>query len=80
MSISSDDKMLEKLNQILKVLATQVGTGKNTGERVHLLKVAGLDNQTVAEILEISPDAVRALESQQKSKRRKPKQNRDSNK
>jgi hypothetical protein len=64
MAKSKEDEIIEKLDLILKVLAIQVGGDKNTGERVHLLRVAGLDNNTIAEVLETSPNVVRALASQ----------------
>lgn len=67
---TNEEKILKKLDQILKVLAIQIGTERNTGERVHLLKIAGLDNQTISELLEISSNTVKVLASQQKTKRR----------
>lgn len=71
MVLSKEEKILEKLDQILKVLAIQVGNDRSTGERVHLLKTAGLDNKTIAEVLNTSTNIVRALDSQYKTKRRK---------
>jgi hypothetical protein len=70
-AISNEEKILEKLDKILKVLAIQIGAGRNMGERVHLLKIAGLDNQTISELLEIPSNTVKVLASQQKAKRRK---------
>jgi hypothetical protein len=57
MALSNDEKILERLDQILKVLAIQVGNDKSAGERVHLLRIAGLDYKTIAEILETKPFA-----------------------
>jgi hypothetical protein len=71
MAVSNEEKILEKLNQILKVLAIQIGAERNMGERVRLLKIVGLDNQTIAELLEIPSNSVKVLASQQKAKRRK---------
>ncbi len=68
---TNEEIIIEKLDQILKVLAIEVANDKNTGERVHLLKIAGLDNQTIADILETSPNTVKALASQHKAKRSK---------
>jgi hypothetical protein len=68
---TNEEKILEKLDQILKILAIQIGIERNMGERVHLLKIAGLDNQTISELLEISSNTVKVLASQQKAKRRK---------
>jgi DNA-binding NarL/FixJ family response regulator len=71
MAISNEEKILERLDQILKVLAIQLGNDKSAGERVHLLRTAGLDNKTIAEILETSAETVRALASQYKTRRGK---------
>jgi len=71
MAISNEEKMLERLDQILKVLAIQLGDDKNAGERVHLLRIAGLDYKTIAEILETKVETVRVLASQYKTKRGK---------
>lgn len=68
---SNEEIIIEKLDQILKVIAIQIANDKNTGERVHLLKVAGLDNQTIADILETSVNTVKVLASQHKAKRNK---------
>ncbi len=69
MPLSFEERTEEKLDQILKVLAIQVGSDKSTGERVHLLKVAGLDNKSIAEVLETSVNTVKVLASQYKTKR-----------
>ena len=71
MERSNEDKILDKLDLILKVLAIEVGADKNTGERVHLLRVAGLDNRTIADVLETSPNVVKVLASQYKSRKTK---------
>jgi DNA-directed RNA polymerase specialized sigma24 family protein len=71
MPLSNEEKILEKLEQILKVLAIQIGNDKSAGERVHLLRIAGLDYKTIAEILETKTETVRVLASQYKVKRGK---------
>jgi DNA-directed RNA polymerase specialized sigma24 family protein len=71
MEISNEEKILERLDQILKVLAIQIGSDKSAGERVHLLRIAGLDYKTIAEILETRAETVRVLASQYKAKRGK---------
>lgn len=71
MPLSIEEKILEKLEQILKVLAIQIGSDKSAGERVHLLRIAGLDYKTIAEILETRVETVRVLASQYKAKREK---------
>jgi hypothetical protein len=71
MPLSIEEKILEKLEQILKVLAIQIGSDKSPGERVHLLRIAGLDYKTIAEILETRVETVRVLASQYKAKKEK---------
>jgi len=66
-----EDKVLERLDQILKVLAIQVGADKTVSERVHLLRIAGVDYRTIADILETKIETVRVLASQFKAKRRR---------
>jgi hypothetical protein len=63
MALSTEQKILEKLDQILKVLAIEIGEGLSLTERVRLLKTAGLDNQTMADVLNTTPATIRALSS-----------------
>jgi DNA-binding CsgD family transcriptional regulator len=63
MPLSTDEKILQRLDLILKVLAIQVGEGISVTERARLLKVAGLDNQTIAEVLNTTPGTIRSLTS-----------------
>ncbi len=63
MAKSIDERILEKLDLILKVLSLQVAAEKSTTERVRLLKLAGLDNQTIATVLNTTTGTVRALAS-----------------
>jgi hypothetical protein len=53
--------ILERLDQILKVLAIRVGEDLSLTERVYLLKTAGIDNQTIADVLNTTPATVRSL-------------------
>jgi DNA-binding NarL/FixJ family response regulator len=66
MSKSSEKQIVEKLDQILKVLSIQAGTDMGLTERARLLKLAGLDNQTIAEVLNVSVTTVRILTSNRK--------------
>ncbi len=70
---STDEQILEKLDQILRVLSIQVGTDKSLTERARILKLAGLENQAIADVLNISIESVRTLTSnlRPKTKRRK---------
>jgi DNA-binding CsgD family transcriptional regulator len=63
MAKSVEEKMLERLDQILRVLSIQVGEDKSITERARLLKIAGLDNKTIAVVLNTTPATVRTLTS-----------------
>lgn len=71
MSKSPDKQIVDKLDQILKILSIQVGSDMGLTERARLLKLAGLDNQTIAEVLNVSVGTVRALTSNLRVKTRK---------
>jgi DNA-binding CsgD family transcriptional regulator len=58
-----DDPVVEKLDQILRVLALQVGVGETLTERIKLLKLAGMENQVIADVLNTSVQTVRTLAS-----------------
>lgn len=60
---STEDAVLDRLDQILRVLALQVAADKSITERARLLKLAGLDNRTIAEVLNTSDATVRTLTS-----------------
>ncbi len=70
MAVTTDDRILEKLDLILKVVSLQVGADKSLTERVRLLKLAGLDNTTIAEVLNTTSATVRALGSNLRKVRR----------
>ena len=58
---ASDEKVIELLELILRVQAIQAAAGKGITEGARLLKLAGLDNQTIADVLNTSPATVRTL-------------------
>ncbi len=58
---ATDPQVIEILTQILKVEAIQAASNKSVTEGARLLKLAGLDNQTIAEVLNTSPATVRTL-------------------
>ena len=60
---STDDRILELLDRILRVLASQAAQNKSVTEGARLLKLAGLDNRTIADVLNTSPEVVRTLTS-----------------
>ena len=71
MSLPTDQAILEKLDTILKVLALQVASDKSITERARLLKMAGLDNRRIAEVLNTTPLAVSVMTANLRTKRKK---------
>ena len=70
MSLPTDQAILEKLDTILKVLALQVASDKSITERARLLKMAGLDNRRIAEVLNTTPLAVSVMTANLRTKRK----------
>ena len=68
MAISTEDKILERLDQIVKILALQVASDKSVTDGARSLKLAGLDNKTIAEVLNTTDAVVRTLTSNLRSK------------
>jgi len=64
------ERVVELLEQILRVQAIQVASGKGVTEAARLLKLADLDNQTIAEVLNTTPATVRAVTSNLRTARR----------
>jgi DNA-binding NarL/FixJ family response regulator len=71
-TISNEERLLaelnEKLDVLIKVVSIQVGAEKSTTERARLLKMAGVDNQTIADVLNTSVAVVRTLTSNLRKK------------
>jgi 3-hydroxyisobutyrate dehydrogenase-like beta-hydroxyacid dehydrogenase len=61
MAKSTDDQMIDLLNQILRVQAIQAVGSLSITEGARLLKIAGLDNQTISEVLNTSAATVRTV-------------------
>jgi hypothetical protein len=61
MATADDERIIELLEQILRVTALQVASDKSMTERARLLKTAGLDNQTIARVLNTSSAVIRTL-------------------
>lgn len=59
------------LNQILRVLSLQVASERSVTEGARALKLAGLDNQTIAEVLNTSAGTVRTLTSNLRVRRQR---------
>lgn len=68
---SAEKKILETLDKILRALSLQIAPEKSITERVRLLKLAGIDNKTIAKVLNISQASVRALASQSRKRTKK---------
>jgi DNA-binding NarL/FixJ family response regulator len=68
---STNEQILEKLDQILRVLSIQVGSDKSLTERARMLKLAGLENQAIANVLNTSIATIRTLTSNLRTKPRK---------
>ncbi len=64
--MNNEDQIIEKLDQILKVLSIQVGADKSVTERAWLLKIAGVDNLTIAKVLNTDVKTIRTLISRSK--------------
>lgn len=65
---SNDEMILDLLEKILRVLALQLGSEKSITERAGLLKIAGLDNRTIADILGTTDATIRALTTNLRAK------------
>jgi len=61
MSKSTEAQIVEKLAQILKVLSIQAGSDMGLTERARLLKLAGLNNKTIANVMNVSVETVKTL-------------------
>jgi DNA-binding CsgD family transcriptional regulator len=61
MPTSNDEQVVALLTQILRVQAIQAASSKSVTEGARLLKLAGLDNQTIADVLNTSAATVRTL-------------------
>lgn len=68
--MKADEQIIELLTQILKVEAIQAASNKSITEGARLLKTAGLDNQTIAEVLNTSAATVRSLTANLRTRHR----------
>lgn len=69
--MNDNEKIINLLEKLLKVTGLQVGAEKSITERARLLKFAGLDNKTIAEILNTSPLTISVLTSNLRKKNKK---------
>ena len=63
MAATTEKQVVALLEKILKVQAIQVASGKGITEAARLLKLADLDNQTIADVLNTTSATVRAVTS-----------------
>lgn len=68
MARTTEEKILDTLDKILRVVSLQVAADKSVTERASLLKLAGLDNQTIASVLNTSTKTIRTLLSRTRSR------------
>lgn len=66
---ASEERVVELLEKILRVQALQAAQGKGITEGARLLKLAGLDNQTIADVLNTSSATVRTVTANLRSRR-----------
>ena len=69
--MNDNEKIIDLLEKLLKVAGLQVGAEKSITERARLLKFAGLDNKTIADILNTSPLTISVLTSNLRKKSKK---------
>jgi hypothetical protein len=68
---SREQEITDLLTKILRVLALQVSSSSSVTEGARALKLAGLDNQMVAEVLNTSPATVRTLTANLRTRNRR---------
>lgn len=61
---SAEEQIIDKLDKILRVLSLQVGMDKSITETAKLLKGVGIDNKTIASVLNTTEATIRAVLSQ----------------
>jgi DNA-binding CsgD family transcriptional regulator len=68
--VSKEDEIISLLTQILKVIAIQAAKDLSITEGARSLKFAGLDNQTIADVLNTSPATIRTVTANLRKKGR----------
>ncbi len=67
-SVEVNQDILERLDLIVNLLAFRVASEKSVTEGARLLKMAGLDNRTIANVLNTTDATVRTLTANLRSK------------
>jgi hypothetical protein len=63
MARSTDEQIIGLLEQLVRVQALQVAQNRSVTEGARLLKQVGLDNQTIALVMNTSPAVIRTVTS-----------------
>jgi hypothetical protein len=63
------EDILDQLELLVNLIALQVASEKSITEGARQLKMAGLDNQTIATVLNTSPGTIRAVTANLRIKR-----------
>ncbi len=61
MAHTADQEIVERLDKILLLLALQVASDKSITEGARLMKMVGIDNQTIAFVLNTTDATVRTV-------------------
>ena len=62
-------ELIERIDVLTKVVSVQVAADKSMTDRARVLKMAGVDNQSIADILNTSSATIRALTSNLRRRR-----------
>lgn len=71
MAKSKDEKLEEKLDVLIRLLALQISSGRSVTEGAQALKLSGMDNKTIAAVLNTTQATVRTLTSGARARGRK---------
>lgn len=71
MAISEQQTIVAKLDVLIRLVALQIASDRSITEGAHALRLAGLDNKTIAKVLNTTEGTVRALISARRSRSEK---------
>ena len=71
MAKSKDDLLLEKMEILIRLVALQIASDRSVTEGAQALKLAGLDNKTIAKVLDTTEPTVRTLTSGVRGRRKR---------
>jgi hypothetical protein len=70
MAKSKDELLLEKIDIVIRLLALQIASDRSVTEGAQALKLAGLDNKTIAKVLNTTEATVRTLTTGARGRRK----------